>query len=182
MRHKEKRVFLAIKISDGLGKEIELWQKKFKHLSVRWITKKNLHITLVPPWYEQDIEAVQKLLRNANAQINPFWVSFTKVRFGPNSRPPRLIWAEGKTPTQIVALKTSLEKVLGKIPQRKEYLLHLTLARFKQKDFYNFSQKTINEKVNWKQEVKFFSLMESHLSRQGAEYEIIENFPIKIPE
>ena len=56
------RVFIGIKVSKQLQKKVREWRKIHADLPVRWIKDRNLHMTLVPPWYEDDVaKAVRKL-------------------------------------------------------------------------------------------------------------------------
>ena len=166
------RVFVAVPISNELQGKILEWEKFFPDLSVRWLLGKNLHITLVPPWEENNVEGVKNLLEKVENPA-PFEAEFNDVSFGPNPKSPRLIWASGNAPREMVNLKNNVEKVLEINPENRPYKLHLTLARFKLEDFRNFSIKNLNEKVLWKERVDSFVLMESRLSRAGADYETI---------
>lgn len=51
--------------------------------------------------------------------------------------------------------------------------MHLTLARFREEDFTNFPAKKLDEEVVWNETASSIVLMQSHLSRQGADYEIL---------
>lgn len=56
------RVFIGVKASKQLQKKVRGWRKIHAGLPVRWIKEHNLHLTLVPPWYEDDIEKAKKKL------------------------------------------------------------------------------------------------------------------------
>lgn len=161
-------------ISEALQSEIISWAEDFKPLPVRWLQGKNLHITLVPPWYEEKVEKISSVLESAiHGVAKPFEISFSRVAYGPNPRSPRLIWAEGVTSQQLLALKDHVERVLGIKPEHRPFQLHLTLARFRPEDFSQFPIKHLNEKVSWKDTVQSVALVESHLSSEGADYEVI---------
>ena len=89
---------MAVPISSELQKEILGWEGGFQKLPVRWLSGKNLHITLVPPWEERDPNEVARLLENLRGTLPQFSFLLEHVAYGPNSREPRLIWAEGKSP------------------------------------------------------------------------------------
>jgi len=171
----KKRIFIAIPISHRLQEEILRWEKKYKKLPVRWLLGKNIHITLIPPWYEDNIEAIIEKLKGIKGK--PFNLEFNRVSYGPNLKQPRLIWAEGKAPKKIIYLKNELEKIF---PEHKSdynnWLMHITIARFEPEMFSYFPIKTLNEKVLWRDNINSFVLMESHLSRSGADYEVLEEF------
>ena len=85
-----KRVFVAIKISASLAEQITEWEKKLRNLPVRWLAEKNMHVTLIPPWYELDVDKVKGALNQVGARISTFSLEFHRVSYGPNPRAPRL--------------------------------------------------------------------------------------------
>ena len=147
-------------------------------MPVRWLAGKNLHITLIPPWYSDNVEAVIKKLKKIKCP--PFDINFSKVAYGPDPKRPRLIWAEGIASEEVACLKDGLEKMFPEYKSTyKKWLVHMTIARFRQEEFPSFSIKKIDEKVSWQDRIESFVLMESHLSREGADYEILETFNLK---
>jgi 2'-5' RNA ligase len=184
----KKRIFIAISISKEIQKKATTLQKELKDLDIRWLHSHNLHITLIPPWNEDDFKKVKKILKTQiTTKFKSFTLNFKKIIFGPpsksSSRPPRMIWAIGPTPPELIRLKKQLEKTLlnEKIIHKtasRPFRLHLTLARFKPKDFKNFPIQTLNKDVTWKQKVTSFTLMQSHLSHTHAEYKILEEVKI----
>lgn len=170
-----RRVFVGIKISNGLQEEILGWEKSWQQkLTVRWLAGKNLHITLIPPWYEGNPEKVKNALGEIKGKFKPFEIKFNKITFGPDPKHPRLIWTEGKAPPEIFKLKKLLEKILNQAGEKRKFSLHLTLARFQPKDFLFFPIKTLDEEIAWAQEVYSIILFEAHLFLTGAEYEVLE--------
>lgn len=169
----KRRIFVALPISTALQAEILEWEKRWKNLPVRWLASKNLHLTLVPPWYEENVDEIIARLESLRDIQKPFVLEFEKVTYGPDLRRPRLIWAEGKTPRELVELKTKTEKVLAQKPDSRPLLLHLTLARFRPEDFSSFPVKRLEEKVCWREEINSLVLMESRLSPLGADYETL---------
>lgn len=174
----QKRVFVSIPISSALQNGISTWREKYRDLPVRWLSGKNLHITLIPPWYEQDPDAVIQKLKITTIGCAPFDIEFKEVTYGPDPRVPRLIWAEGQAPQDIHRLKAQIEKILGRLPEKRQFKLHLTLARFRPENFAKFPEKNLNETVSWQEKIDSFTLMESHLSPAGADYVILEKIQI----
>lgn len=177
----KRRIFIAIGASEHLQKEILNWvsdagSKLDKQ--IRWIRPEDLHITLVPPWYEENVERIaSKLLEKIHGR-NPFEIRFANVSYGPDPKNPRLIWASGEAPVEIKELKMGVETALGFESGERPYLLHITIARFKEGDFEHFKIKELNGSIDWRDEVKSIRVMESHLSRSGAEYEILKEISI----
>lgn len=164
-----KRVFVGIKAED-LQAQISEFRKKYPELSnLRWIPKENLHITLIPPWNEASVEDIIDLLLAKKIWVRPFEVKFERISFGPKGKSPRLIWAVGKAPQEILDLKKMLETLLKKVSS-KDYKLHLTIARFRQSEYRNFSVKTLNLSVYWKIKVSSFVLFQSILTNSGSFY------------
>ncbi len=169
----KKRIFIAVPISGRLQAEIFEWEKKYEKLPVRWLSGKNIHITLVPPWYTDDVGAVIDKLRSVKGE--PFEIEFDKVSYGSDPKQPRLIWAGGKAPKEIIRLKDELEKIFPEYKSDyKDWLMHITIARFDPGTFSSFPVKRLDEEVLWRDSIGSFVLMESHLSHSGADYEILE--------
>lgn len=175
-----KRLFIAIKASNALQNNVSQWRKKYQNfLPVRWIQIRNLHLTLVPPWSEKNLEGVRSCLRSLDINLAPFTVQFIKVSLGPTSKRPRLVWAIGKESNELVYLKKLLEKAFGKKTDERPFRPHMSLARFKPKDFSKFRTKRINEDIFWEQKVDSFALFESFLLNRGSEYEVLEKVILK---
>lgn len=170
------RIFIAIPVSEKLQNEVLKYRELYPDLAARWLEGKNLHITLIPPWEEENIEKVKIILKPLENKFGRFEMEFNSVSFGPNDYNPRLIWATGKAPKEIIKLKKSLEELLRMPSERDSFLLHLTIARFNPSEFKHFPIKKINDEINWKDAAKEFAIMRSRLSRSGADYEILEKF------
>jgi 2'-5' RNA ligase len=146
---------------------------------VRWVKPKNLHITLVPPWYEENIKQIKEVLGSIRDTFGPFEIIFERITYGPDPRRPRLIWAEGEASLEIRNLKLEIERALNQKPEERPFKLHLTIARFRPETFSSFPIKKLDEKVFWRDEVKSFVIMESHLSPEGADYEVLEEIRLE---
>jgi RNA 2',3'-cyclic 3'-phosphodiesterase len=171
-----KRIFIALPLSEPLQQLALQWQQDHADLPVRWITPKNLHVTVTPPWQENDIDNVISKLRQASIQMPAFLINFDRISFGPDPKVPRLIWASGPTPPEMVELKQQIESALSLLPGSRPLKLHLTLARFTRDSYQNFPVKHLSETVVWQDQVSSFALLESRLTPAGSDYEAIERF------
>lgn len=176
----KQRIFVAIPISPELQAKIRKWTKKISALPVRWLAGKNLHITLVPPWYEENAVGVVEKLKLLVMGVRPFEIRFERVTFGPDPRRPRLIWAQGKTVSQITELRARIIDALGAKEEERPFRLHLTLARFKPETFSSFPIQRLDERVHWRDHVRSFVIMESHLFPDGADYEALAEIPLEV--
>lgn len=173
------RVFLAIPFSPELYPKITELQSVLAGLDVRWLKPSNLHITLVPPW-ETTTEGLPDLIDRLKEieRPKPFRLNFDSFSAGPNPRSPRLLWATGPhAPTELLKLKTDLEHAVKYRPDRG-FKLHTTLARFKRDSLATHPElANISQPVHWTMLAEEFVLMESVLTAEGAEYNIVESFP-----
>jgi 2'-5' RNA ligase len=171
-----KRLFVAIPVLGKVKEGALAWQADHPNWPVRFLAGDNLHITVVSPWLETDVDlVVEKLDKFVSDQREPFSINFFKVVFGPNRFNPRLIWAEGQAPVSLLELKNRLEQALAK-PDNRFYRLHLTLGRFHLEDFGSAGLPDLFDRVDWTEEVKSFALFESTLSQDGADYRQIKEF------
>lgn len=173
------RVFLGIKTSIEFEKEILKWQKENSALPVRFIAPKNMHITLVPPWYEKNIKKLIKTLSKLDANLNTKEITFTQI-FHSKKINPRVIWAEAEDTRDIKKLSKELTQLLKKPKNTRPYILHATIGRIKAEDIRQVPD--INIKIKIKLKIESLELFESKLTRLGAEYTIIKRFPLKRAE
>lgn len=174
---KSKRVFIGIPISEKLKRFIKSWSKKnIKDNNFRIIPSQKLHITLIPPWNEKQIQIIADKLDNISNIIQPFKINFTKITPGPIKKLPRLIWLEGKKNNEAVLLKKELERILNKKGSSREFIPHITITRFnhRKSNIYNFNR--MNKEINLKEEVNRICLYESTLSPKGSQYKILKMF------
>lgn len=103
---------------------------------------------------------------------------FQFISYGPNHHSLRLIWVSAKTSKEIFNLKQEIQNSLEIKTDNREFLLHLTLGRFRENDFENFTIKNLNERLNYKEIFDKFVLLESKLSPKGAQYSLLDSFKI----
>ncbi len=165
------RVFIGLKIASSLLPAILNWQKKNKHLPVRFIKPENLHLTLVPPWYVTDLAKLVEQFVLFKSEVKPFSFTFSQICVGPKPYQPRLIWATGQAVPWLILLKNELTAFFRQPQEKRAFFPHLTLARFSPASFKTI--KFASEIINWQQEVKSVSLYQSFLQPGGAYYKIV---------
>lgn len=169
---------MAMTLPAALKQNIARWQQKHRDLPVRYISPKNLHITLTPPWYGNAKEVIN-LLETYIPTAKPFRVRFHRITPGPTRTQPRLMWLEGKGTKPATLLKKELEQLLKMKAEKRAFIPHITLARIKQKGKKSLHKDRVAESVDWSMHVTTFSLLASHLSPKGADYEELAKFPLK---
>lgn len=171
-----KRLFIALPVNGDLKQKALSWQQNHFGWPVRWLEDESLHITVISPWLEDNLDSLlvklDDFVKENREIVN---LNFDKVVWGPNRFNPRLIWAEGKPPVALLELKNRLEQALNK-PDNRFYRLHLTLARFELKDFGPSGLPPLFDSIDWSQEIKTFSLFESEFGPDGPKYKKIKDF------
>ena len=170
------RVFIGIQLTKKLQRKITSWQEKYQQTfvisGVRFIEQENLHITLLPPWNVGNPEEIVSMLEKEKF-AGQFDLLFTKIVTKP-LRHTQYIWIYGSTSEMLQNLRLQLAAMLHRPLEKREYLLHTTIARIQKHAKYI----PVEESINWKMKVKSFVLFASHLSSQGAEYEVIKEFAL----
>lgn len=178
-----KRLFIAINLPQNIKGKIDEAIKKIRSPeNARFIPPENWHLTLVFLGYQPD-EAFGPILESFKETVRNFpfpTVEFDKIIYGPPDKPPRMIWLIGtkETSKTLGGIKIELENNLIKngVKFKKDYPIfnsHLTLARFP-------AISKNSQLSDYPLPISFIApsldLMESHLKRSGAEYEILSSF------
>ncbi len=150
----------------------------------RYTGKENWHLTVVFLGWQPD-EAIMPIIGSMNEAVEEFVapeIVFPDISYGPLEGAARMVWLNGseKTSETIAPLKTFLEdslinnKVRFKLENRK-FNSHVTLNRFSdipKKDLPELGGEFKN--LDWRFVAGSLDLMESHPSRKGANYEILQ--------
>ena len=169
------RIFIGVKMSEKIESLAARWAADKPDWPVRWIKPRNLHLTLAPPFYEADLEKIMGKLAEVKPLKAPAALRFREISYGPAGN-YRLIWATGEPAPELEKIKAEIEQVLNLKADRRNFLPHLTLARFKPEDYGKFKVKNLRERIDWSERAEFFTLFESSLTPAGAEYKILKNF------
>lgn len=185
----KKRIFIAINLPDEIKQRLLEFQRRWSGLPVRWIKKENLHLTLNFLGYisEKDLNKVAESVKEICQRHHSFFIELEKIDFGAKYKNiPRLIWAEGKPSEELILLKKDLDQSfhqsIGFIPENREFLPHITLARLRKWDWQRIEpdeRPEICEYLSEKFKVKSIEVMESRLKRGGAQYSILESFQLR---
>lgn len=187
MKH---RVFIAINFPEDIKKKLATYQEKWPELPARWTREESLHITLVFLGYISDEEIIEtcKIVKEVALNHQPFSINLNKVCYGPpqnNSKPPRMIWAEGDKSENLAKLKNDLEKSfferISFSLENREFSPHITLSRIKTWEWRKIEPEErpeVNEKINLSFSVESIEVMESELKRGGAEYIVLESIQL----
>jgi 2'-5' RNA ligase len=147
----------------------------------RWVADRNLHITLrfigeVEEHVGEDIIAALH-----SVQSKPFNVTIKGL--GTFGRPPHALWAGVEDAPQgaLAELAANVERVLVRLglePEHRNFTPHVTLARFRKVHDARLSRymAQFGDLALEPFTVTGFSVFQSHLRPEGAEYERIVEY------
>jgi 2'-5' RNA ligase len=181
------RIFIAIDLPDELKNIAEAYIELFyKENFVRIPKREGWHITLIFCGYlnETEIDLLKEIIEKIVSHIQSFFLVSATILFAPEMR-PRMVWLKFQNSPDFAKLRKQIEtEIIEKQKQgffknfreeKRTHLPHLTLARFDERYFHNFKNLLPQQGVDISEEAKPFlvdsiKIMESRLSRAGAEY------------
>ncbi len=185
------RCFFAIPLPQELKDKIDLYISELKKIypQVKWIKAGSLHITLkflgnIDPGL---VEEVSITAMDMPLIMNPFHIKIKGTGVFPNRHKPRIIWLGIQSiPHQPLynlqeSLETNLE-LLGFEKEKRRFNPHLTIGRVKMPtDFEQLWQYIDTSTFSSAEfEANEFLLMRSFLKPTGAEYRIIQKYPLRL--
>ncbi len=184
-----KRLFIAIDLSDV--PEIQLLQNSLKlklgGSQINWTKSENQHITIkfLGSTAKEIIPKICETLDEISKNTEPFKLISSNLGVFGSSYKPRIIWlsfAETKILEDLA--KTVHQKAipLGFEPDRQNFVPHLTLGRIRKIDSKRYFQQIMEELRHPEIPEIYIDkiyLYESRLQKNGAEYQIIEEFSLR---
>ncbi|MFH0803949.1 MAG: RNA 2',3'-cyclic phosphodiesterase [Candidatus Tagabacteria bacterium] len=205
----KRRIFIAIQVPEEVKDKAEHYlepitehQKmditsllKMKSHKINIPKRKGWHVTVVfcGYLYETEIDELRKIVENVASKFTAFSFSPQKIIFSPPNR-PRMIWLNFGFSPQFANLKKQIEDAISNCqnhgffenfkPEMRKPNPHLTLGRFEEDKFFLFKNFIPREGIDLTKEMKPFfvehiDIMESRLSRAGAEYEVVSKVILK---
>jgi 2'-5' RNA ligase len=124
------RVFVGLKMAPEIAAELAGIARDLERDDVRRVAPDDIHLTLVPPWDEASLSDAIEKLRLVAERFGAFPLAIRHVRYGPQLRWPRLLWAECLAAEELVALRAALLDAFGQQDERP-FRPHVTLARIR---------------------------------------------------
>jgi 2'-5' RNA ligase len=180
------RLFVALELSEAVcaavGNLISRLQRA--RADVRWVRTEGMHLTLkfigeVP---EEKLSPIREALAGVGSP-RPVRLEFRDLGYFPNERRPRVLWVGIKASNNLVELATQIEAALDPLGierENRDYVPHLTLARFKSPHRAEKLQEEIAALPSTefgRIETAEFFLFQSKLSPAGAQYTKLHAFP-----
>ncbi|MBN2136115.1 MAG: RNA 2',3'-cyclic phosphodiesterase [Acidobacteria bacterium] len=184
------RLFIAIPLPDKIIKsvsEIQYSLKKRSETAVKWVNPKSIHITLkfLGEVEESTVPTITNSLSKIEVPFHSLDLSLNNIGFFPNPKRPRVIWVGLKGDTENTALLADrIDKSLAKEgfePESRPFKPHLTLGRFKDNYRLNALLSKVEEISPVSSDIftsSDFHLYQSILKPSGAEYKVLNSFPL----
>ena len=130
------RLFVALDLREDVRQAIRELIARLKPASrnARWVRPDGMHVTLkfigsVDPGGLEPIRSALAKVRSGR----PVDIRFRGIGFFPNDRRPRVIWCGMEASANLAPLAADIERglePLGIAPESRDFVPHLTLARF----------------------------------------------------
>jgi len=183
------RTFVSIEITDEIKARIEELADKLKLMltPIRWVEKKNLHVTLkFIGWVKDEkVPSLIESIKTCAGGFGSFDVSFSGLGVFPSAKRPRVIWIGTTTGAdRVKSLGECIESEVSKLgirEEEREFSPHLTIGRIKEK----IDVKALNDFIESNKDIDLgsftvdhVSMMKSTLRRSGPIYEEIEKIKL----
>jgi RNA 2',3'-cyclic 3'-phosphodiesterase len=183
------RLFVALDlpaaVRQALGELIARFQRQCRE--ARWVRPESMHLTLKFIGYAIDPADAKKFdaFRAALAAVRsdaPVKMRFRGVGFFPSAHRPRVAWCGVEASPNLAPLVGDIERALeplGVPREKREFMPHLTLARFAAHEGIEPLLRAADELKSCDfgsaRETEFY-LYESILKSSGAEYRRVETY------
>ncbi|MCK4663338.1 MAG: RNA 2',3'-cyclic phosphodiesterase [Bacteroidales bacterium] len=173
-----KRLFIGLPLPEHFSDELFEFQLLYENMQgIRWIPKNNLHITtcFIGDVEIEKVTEINSKLKIIQKKYEAFFLDFDKLCYAPKGKKAYMVWAKFFCNELFNKLSNDIkEQILQEKSNNKNFIPHITLARFKKidKSIINFDYPVENQHV----EIKKMVLYESVLKRTGAEYTVLETY------
>jgi 2'-5' RNA ligase len=181
------RLFVALDLPHDVRRALaELIAKlKPKSRGAHWVEPQNLHITLkfIGHVDSKKLRSIWDALAAVHSE-QAVDLHFRGMGFFPNEHRPRVIWGGMTASPNLAVLAADIDRALvplGIEAERRPFMPHLTLARFKSDEGVKDVVGAANDMKSWEFGAAIetnFHLYESLLKPTGAQYNRLASIPI----
>lgn len=169
------RVFIASDLPEDIKEELKEIRISEDIAKIIYPTERHLTLRFLGEIGNKKVEIVRKNLRKV--RVKGFNLKLDKIGFFPNKEYMRVVWV-GLTPKRkVIELKQKIDDaIMDLFPREKRFEPHVTLGRIKSiKDKEKF-RKFFDLDLEGGFNVKSFKLIKSELTKEGAKYEVLEEY------
>lgn len=188
------RTFLAIELPDivlaSIRSTVLPLQTRFPKDPVRWVPIENMHVTLkfLGKTNSSDLADIKEQIKSCCRQSPAFDLELAGLGGFPAMQRPRVLWIGTKgSEQQVTELHGCIEARLQRLGferENRKLHLHVTWGRVRRGTPAS-EQRVVGEALSdaevgslGQMRVEHLTLFESHLRPAGAEYEMLERFPL----
>jgi len=167
------RLFCALRLPSATVDELVAWQRRaFADAGVRVLSPEQLHVTLAFLGHRptDELDAIAGALREAAAGAEPPLLSVRRYRETRSVGMLALDDEEGRAGVLALDLHTRLQALGVYEPERREWLAHVTVIRFRQRPRLQPALPVLEPFVSSDAAVYL-----SRLRSGGAQYEVLES-------
>ena len=173
------RLFVAIELPEDVLDYFYDLQKKIDlgNAKVKWVAKKNIHITLKFIGNVEDnlLDGIKSRL--SKVKYNKFSMALSKVGWFPEENSPRVVWIGVDNEKEVINLQKKIDETLLDILQgEQKFSAHITLGRVKRTDKKLLESLRMIKIEKMNINVESFSLIGSKLTRDGPKYNVVERY------
>ncbi len=175
------RLFVGSILPEEIRAELFNFQKKVssKYAKIKWISKKNLHLTLkyLGEVDKKKLEIIYERLEKI--KFDPFELSLGKLNFFERNGHMKVLWVEITPKEKVIKLQQRIdEELLSNFKSDQSFSPHLTLGRIKTIKHEDKFSKVLKEAKIVKKifSIDNFYLIESKLTKDGPVYNVLKEF------
>ncbi|HTS11466.1 MAG TPA: RNA 2',3'-cyclic phosphodiesterase [Candidatus Limnocylindrales bacterium] len=179
------RLFVALDFPDSIRHTIRELIARLKPAAkgARWVRPEGMHVTLkfIGHVDAKKVAAIEDALAPVRS-AQPVEMFFRGIGFFPNDRRPRVVWCGIEASANLAALAADVERALvplGIAADSRDFVPHLTLARFEQgvraDELVRAASEFQSQDFGSAKEIEFH-LFESILKPSGAEYKKVRSY------
>lgn len=173
------RLFVALELTPEVHAAVRaaVEQLRRAEADVRWVRPEGMHLTLkfIGEVQAEKLEPIRAALAAVRSD-GPVQLTFRGLGYFPNARRPRVLWVGVEASANLAPLAAHLEAALvplGLAAEKRAYVPHLTLGRFRSQKRLARLQEEIAALATTEFgsfETRALALFLSKLSPHGAEY------------
>lgn len=180
LNNNTKRIFIAVRffpdpVFFDMYRDIK---SRLKNENIRWVKADNLHITLryIGEYEISEIPRISEMLSEISLGTRDFPLVYKGIGVFRSLSYPKVLWAGLGKSEELEELKFRIDRSLNDMGfdfKQEKFSPHLTLGRMKhiqnKKELSNLIE-AYRDKIFFRQNVESIVLIESRLSKSGAEY------------
>lgn len=179
------RLFVALELTPEVRQALCALVERLQRAEadLRWVRPEGLHLTLkfIGEAPEGKLPSIKEALRRVRSSA-PVALDFRGLGYFPDERRPRVFWVGVQASDNLPELAAQVEAALAPLgipPEKRAYLPHLTLGRFRSAQRLTRLQEEVARLPTTEfgqVETSEFALYQSRLSPGGAAYTCLERF------